>query len=818
MKNLQARALIAALAAATTVAGSTVPVLADDSTPVAGQETTVGEDSGSTGGSAATDPAGDTGSGSTDPAGGTSDDNTDPDSKPSEDQGSQATASAESGEKQQKNTPSTGVSSTDTPSTDIPAETPSEKPSAPETPAAEEQKTGLADGDTITVSGYDAGTEGSDAVSGHAAEIHSQPEVEKTTSALSGKIDVSENVKDGTYVYKQDGESGYWTKDGEKADLAEGDVKLLDESVTVKNGDFFIVMGQKAAESSDAKAGSVTAVNGVSISDITIDTAVADGTYVYNADDSKWHKDTKDGAETVEGITYADTKDGLMITTAGKTDTEAGKITAIDGISPDGFTVDKEVKDGTYKYVAEKAATSESAGDAVTAHWELVNDAQTTVDADKIAYTETPEDGTTITIKGHKDAAAGTAVKGDVSYIIINSEVTFSLDDITVSKDLKDDTYTFNGTDWVGSDGKTVDAKDLSVGNGKKPVNGDTITTEGHKDAAAGKAATPGKITALTSKNGYTAKNFRIADDLGNGTYTYDAESKTWTSADKTDVTDKITFSEKAEEDKPSGDKGGTSGGSTTGGNTSGGSSSGNTSGGSTGGSTGGSSATGGSSSGSTSGGSGSTSDGTSDNNGGTSDNGGNGSNGGSSDNGGTVNPDAGKTSDEVSVPTTEDDVTGLDVASGSEVDGKYVTSDGIILVNKAVETADGIVITDADGAAVPANSKVKFNGKTYLINDIGVIAENEKVIVGKKTYVAKKDGTLAKKAFVTLQTRNRIYVNGKGQIVKNKAFKVGKSTYVAKKSGALVKNGTYRLGSKRYTVKKYKVTKTVRVRKSAKR
>ncbi|MGN0240994.1 MAG: hypothetical protein ACI4CS_04830 [Candidatus Weimeria sp.] len=184
-----------------------------------------------------------------------------------------------------------------------------------------------------------------------------------------------------------------------------------------------------------------------------------------------------------------------------------------------------------------------------------------------------------------------------------------------------------------------------------------------------------------------------------------------------------------------------------------------------------------------------------------------------SNNSGSTTTPSDSNTADE-SVNKT-----GLDAVAGTLTDGVYKDASGKTLSNAAVLTDDGVVLTDENGAAIPENTKVTFEDKTYLINDSGVVASSEKVKVNGKTYVAKKNGTIAKKAFVTLAaTGSRVYTNRLGSIVKNKAFTVKGVKYLAKKSGALVKSGKVTQNGKTYTVKNYKVVKVVKAKKAAKK
>ena len=817
MKAKQYRALVAALAAATTVASSAVPAMAKG----AGDVDTKVEKSAETGGTETsttqtTDQ--DENAGNDAKSSGTADGKTDTN-----------TGSAEAG------TGETGKESTATDQTKTDTDTSKETKEEGKDPSTEGSKAGektdeskdpaeekkddntgsqqqssgnaetkdhktLSDGDKITVEVKEESVEGSDAVKGTVT-------VEKAYGAVKVEDkDVTVDhtkVPEGRYVYvheQKDGKNtdsytwGWYKADEKNAPIKNDDgtyTMLEDGAVTIANGktpytgDAIDVKAQTEDVATVKTFTPADSNSKVAAADITVPKNLDAGTYVYKTtttgegDSAKttgsWYKSAdvtdgtvKDGAAAVEGIDLSDTA---------KTDATK-KLTNGDQI------------------VIEKTATAVEGKDAGT-----------------FTYTS-------------------------------HSEGPLTADEVEISADLADGEYTYIGQWYKTEDVESVEnhtakegaepipANETGISTLITPSDGDTIKVDGHHDAVVASTKKTATVASVETKNDIAASSFKIPEDIAAGIYTYSASTQKWTNdkgeevaitvdtgkSETTDHKGEIDIPGKKGAETDSGSAIGHQGGSTSGGSSSSGSGSGSSSGGSS--FSGGSGSTsGGSSSGSTAGGT--------SGNGGTSNTGNNnGTNNGQSQNTGNNNgnnngsnngnnQNAGKTSDEVDVNIQTDATTGLDIAFGEESGGVYKTSDGVILVNSAVDDGNGLVITDKDGKAAPANSKVRFEGKTRLINSDGYLAINEKVTVKGKTFVAKKDGTAAKKAFVTLRTTdNRVYTNRTGAIVKNKAFKVKGKTYVAKKSGALVKNGTITIKGKKYTVKNYKVTKTVKVKK----
>lgn len=733
MKARQVRALVAALAAATTVAGTAVPALADDN-PVK------------------------TESGTTTPSSGES---------------TQPTGSDVSKEQKDSTTTPSGK---DDPSTEKKEEDPNQQTDPEKKDETKPDGKTLVDGDTVTVTVKEETVKGSEAVAGTATVIKESANEKLTEKDVT--VD-STKVADGKYLFYE----GNWYKTEDGNTIAKNDGKNVDP--------------------------------------VTDGISVTKGKVPTNNDVIEVTKTTEKEA-SVEKYTPA-------------TENSASKLTG------DYFSVANTVEAGDYIY------KTKTENDTTTGAWYKssdVNDGNVTENAsavdgiklvEKESRTETDKlaDGDTIHVKV-EDKITGNTVK----YTSQAGGSKLSDGKILVNPEAADGKYVYAGASgssvgaWykesdVNEDGTVKEnAQKVTTFNPERTAsNGDTIEITGHKDAGEDTTKNVASVSDSNTKNKINNDKFVLPEDIKAGTYIYNATTGKWSTKDGNENL-VITVKEDAKPStggNTSGGGSGSTGGSTGGSSSSGsgsssssGSGSSSTSGGSTGGSSS-SSSNGGSSAGNTSGNNNGNSNGNSNtgNNNGASNNNNGSNNGGTSDNG---SQNSGKTSDQVAVDTSKDSTTGLDTAEGTEVNGIYQTSDGVILVNQAVDTGDGIVITDASGKAVAPNSKIKYEGKTRLINDDGYLAINEKVTVKGKTFVAKKDGTAAKKAFVTLRTTgSRVYTNGKGAIVKNKAFKVKGKAYVAKKSGALVKNGTITIKGKKYTVKNYKVVKTVKVKKAKK-
>lgn len=621
-------------------------------------------------------------------------------------------------------------------------------------------------------------------------------EQKDSTTTPSGKDDPSTEKKE---------EDPNQQTDPEKKDETKPDGKTLVDGDTVT-----VTVKEETVKGSEAVAGTATVIKEsanekLTEKDVTVDsTKVADGKYLFY--EGNWYK-TEDGNTIAknDGKNVDPVTDGISVT-KGKVPTnndviEVTKTTekeaSVEKYTPatensaskltgDYFSVANTVEAGDYIY------KTKTENDTTTGAWYKssdVNDGNVTENAsavdgiklvEKESRTETDKlaDGDTIHVKV-EDKITGNTVK----YTSQAGGSKLSDGKILVNPEAADGKYVYAGASgssvgaWykesdVNEDGTVKEnAQKVTTFNPERTAsNGDTIEITGHKDAGEDTTKNVASVSDSNTKNKINNDKFVLPEDIKAGTYIYNATTGKWSTKDGNENL-VITVKEDA---KPS-----------TGGNTSG-----NNNGNSNGNSN------------------------TGNNNGASNNNNGS-NNGGTSDNG---SQNSGKTSDQVAVDTSKDSTTGLDTAEGTEVNGIYQTSDGVILVNQAVDTGDGIVITDASGKAVAPNSKIKYEGKTRLINDDGYLAINEKVTVKGKTFVAKKDGTAAKKAFVTLRTTgSRVYTNGKGAIVKNKAFKVKGKAYVAKKSGALVKNGTITIKGKKYTVKNYKVVKTVKVKKAKK-
>lgn len=643
---------------------------------------------------------------------------------------------------------------------------------------------GLSDGDSITVDGYTKGVQGKDPVKGKITVTDAQGT--ETSRLKAGDVSISSDIEDGVYVYYDGWHLQEDPYESGGLVISEGITSL--NGTTFQDGDFFVVSGHKDGDViTEAVAGHVELIDNFSTDtgSYTIGDSLENGTYRYvtkdNGSTGYFYNESDKSRKPIDSAIFGykgSGSDNASITV------EDHKVTDINGkpvnVYQDGmvngFYVGNDVEDYDYIYLSDDK-------------WHKYNntgeDPATDPVADIVCHSDgEPADGTIIKTTGHKDAVLGNPTTGTVSF---TRQVTaLRAQDIDYSEDLENGTYTFNGTSWVDDKGQTLHEGMIVVWEGKATA-GDKVTVTGQEPRVTEIAANPGYISVVDCRHGYDDTHFTIGDDLGNGKYTYHADSKTWTAEDGADVTAKIQFSETARQSQTSGDSGSS-------------------------GSSGSTSSSSGSSSSSSS--SSSSTQPTSPSQ--------------TADTGSTDDPQktpdqtdtdgrntkAGKTSDEVDVPVTDDAKTGLDVAAGTEQDGKYVTDDGVILVDMAVSTDKGVVITDSTGAAVPANSTAKLDGKTFLINDDGVVASSEKVKVGKKTYVAAVDGTIAKKAIVTLPTGNRVYANASGQVVKNKVIRIGKTSYLARKSGALVKNGKVTLRGKTYTVKNYKIVKTVKAKK----
>lgn len=838
VKAKQYRALVAALAAATTVASSAVPAMAEDAgnagakveasaetggtetstTRATDQDKNTGDDAQSSG---TADSQNDTNTGSavttgkeptvTDPT------KTDTDtSKETKEEGKDpSTEESKAGEKtEESKDPAEEKKDDSTEGSKAGEKTEESKNPAEEkkddNTGSQQQSSGnaetkdhktLSDGDKITVEVKEESVEGTAAVKGTVT-------VEKAYGAV--KVETKDvtvdhtKVPEGRYVYVEE------QKDGKNTDsYTWGWYKADEKNAPIKNGDgTYTMLGN----------GAVT---------------IANGKTPYTGD-------------TIE--VKAQTEDVATVKTFTPADKDSSKVEAAD------ITVPKDLDAGTYVYKTTTTGEGDSA--KTTGSWYKSADVtEGTVkegaaavegidlsDTAKANETKKLTNGDQIVIEKTATTVEGKDA-GTFTYTS-HSEGPLTADEVEISADLADGEYTYIGQWYKTEDVESVEnhtakegaepipANETGISTFITPSDGDTIKVDGHHDAVAASTKKTATVASVETKNDIAASSFKIPEDIAAGIYTYSASTQKWTNdkgeeaAITVDTGKSETTDPKGEIDIP-GKKGSETdtgaaidhqGGSTSGGSSSSGSGSGSSSGGSS--FSGGSGSTsGGSSSGSTAGGT-SGNGGTSNtgnnngtNNGQSQNNGNNNGNNNGSNNGNNQN--AGKTSDEVAVDTSEDSVTGLTTADGTEVNGVYQTADGVIIVNQAVDTEDGIVITDASGKAAPANSKVKYEGKTRLINEDRYLAINEKVTVKGKTFVAKKDGTAAKKAFVTLRTTgNRVYTNRTGAIVKNKAFKVKGKTYVAKKSGALVKNGTITIKGKKYTVKNYKVVKTVKVKK----